>query len=83
MKKRILITFALVLSIAGLAYATAQTATCPRDGETAEFTGNKKIDTDHPMDRSRDVCEYSHQHTAQDGSGFHTETHTFWQNCGD
>jgi hypothetical protein len=82
MRKLILIA-ALILSAAGLAYATTQTATCPQDGETAGFTGNKKIDTDKPLDRSKDVCEYSHQHTTQDANDVHTETHTFWQNCGD
>jgi len=83
MTKSIPIISVLILSVASLAYATNQTAICPRDGETAGFTGNKKVDTDHPLDRSRDVCEYSHQHTVQDANGTHTETHTFWQNCGD
>jgi hypothetical protein len=83
MKKPILSIAVLILATVGLAYATNQTATCPQDGETAGFTGNKKVDTNHAMDRSRDVCEYSHRHTTQDASGTHTETHTFWQNCGD
>jgi hypothetical protein len=83
MTKSILIIAALVLSVAGLAYATNQTATCPQDGETAGFTGNKKVDPNHAMDISKDVCEYSHRHTTQDANGVHTETHTFWQNCGD
>jgi hypothetical protein len=82
MKNLILIVAALILS-ASLAYATNSTATCPQDGDSAGFTGNKKIDNDHPSDRSHDVCEYSHQHTYQDGNGFHTQTHTFWQSCGD
>ena len=81
MKKTILILAALVLS-GGLTYAANQSATCPQDGETAYFTGNTHIDNDKPMDRSHDVCEYSHQHTGQDSNGFHTQTHTFWQNCG-
>jgi len=81
MKKTILLT--LILSVATLALATNRTATCPKDGESAYFTENKKIDTDKPLDRSRDVCEYSHQHLVQGASGAHTETHTFWQNCGD
>jgi hypothetical protein len=82
MKKSILV-LTLSLSIITLALATNQTATCPQDGESAGFTGNKKADLDKPMDRSRDVCEYSHRHTTQDANGMHTETHTFWQNCGD
>ena len=83
MKKSIVVIIALIVFAAGLAYATNQTATCPRDGETAGFTGNKKIDTGHPLDRSRDVCEYSHDHFFQDEKGAHVEKHTFWQNCGD
>jgi hypothetical protein len=83
MTKPTLIITILTLSLASLTYATVQTATCPQDGETAGFTGNKKVDTDKPLDRSKDVCEYSHQHTVQDANGVHTETHTFWQNCGD
>jgi len=82
MKKSILIS-ALVLSMVGLAYATDRTARCPQDGETASFTGNRKTDPNYPMDRSQDVCEYSHQHTIQDANGVHTETHTFWKNCRD
>lgn len=62
---------------------TERTAVCPQDGETASFTGNKKIDVSRSTDRSRDVCEYSHRHTSQDGAAFRTDTHTFWQNCGD
>jgi hypothetical protein len=81
MKEAILLI--LILSVATLAFATNQTATCPRDGDSASFTGNKKIDTNVPLDRSRDVCEYSHVHFSQDGNGAHSETHTFWQNCGD
>lgn len=83
MRKPILVGTALILFAAGLAYATDQTAICSRDGETAYFTGNKKIDNNHSMERSRDVCEYSHDHTVQDANGMHTETHTFWKNCGD
>ena len=83
MKKSMVILAALVLSIATLAYATAQTATCPQDGETATFTGNKKTDVNKPLDRSKDVCEYSHDQLVQDAKGTHTEKHSFWQNCGD
>jgi hypothetical protein len=83
MKKSILIVVTLLLFIAGLVYTTNQTATCPRDGEQAGFTGNKKTDVNKPLDRSKEVCEYSHQHLVQDDKGTHTETHTFWQNCGD
>jgi hypothetical protein len=83
MNKKSLFVATLVLAVAGLAYATNQTATCPQDGETAGFTGNKKIDTDRPLDRSKDVCEYSHDHMSQDGNGFHNQRHVFWQNCGD
>jgi hypothetical protein len=80
---KLLLLLASILFIITAAPATNQTATCPQDGETAGFTGNKKIDTDHSMDRSRDVCEYSHRHTTQDANGMHTDTHTFWQNFGD
>src|ERR1700722_18715225 len=80
MRKPVLALTALILSIVTIASATSQPATCPQDGETASFTGNKKVDTDHPFDHSKDMCEYSHQHLVQDASGTHTQTHTFWQN---
>ena len=81
--KKLFLIGVFMLSIAGFAYATNQTATCPQDGETATFTGNKKADLQDPMNRSKDMCEYSHDHLVQDDKGTHTEKHTFWQNCGD
>jgi len=80
MKKTALILAALILlSAATLAYAASQTATCPQDGETAFFTGNKKFaHTDGrgmPIADGKYNCEYSHTYEGK--------THTFWQACGD
>lgn len=82
--RKVPFAFVLVLAITAMAYATDQTATCPQDGDKAGFTGNKKIDLEHPLDRSKDVCEYKHSHPGTDANGQpRQETHTFWKNCGD
>ena len=85
MKKSIFVTLILstILSAVTLGFATIQAMKCPLDGEGAGFTGNRKADKDQPTDRSKDLCEYSHQHPVKDANGARTETHTFWRNCGD
>lgn len=74
MKKLIGVAFAVLFLLAGLALAQVMVASCPYCGESATFTGGRKL----VGNNQGSVCEYSHLYIGSDGK---SAKHTFWQNC--
>ena len=73
MRKNIHMTLVLIAAMMGTALAAKQTASCPYDGEVAQWTGVEK--GTYPIH----VCEYKHFF-------FDTKTkqsikHVFWYAC--
>jgi hypothetical protein len=75
---KVLLLFLLLCS--STAIALNQTAGCPYDGESANFTGQRNGSGAQAM------CHYAHDHMhrpdAQDQT-YHYVHHEFWANCGD